>query len=175
MENWVDVFYNGIETNLQVTKCGRVRRVIKDWYKRVNNIGEINYKDFKRTREGYIKISVSIKDLGCKSRYLHQLVASAFLNYEFNGTDLVVHHKSTPLCNCLLNLEIITRRQNASIERTEKSGLPVGVSFKKQQKKFQAGIRINGKKLFLGYFNNVEDASKAYQDKLKELIELGGS
>lgn len=28
---WKPVYYNGLETNVEVTSCGRVRRVKKDW------------------------------------------------------------------------------------------------------------------------------------------------
>ena len=33
MENleWYPVYYNALETNVEVTKCGRVRRIKKEW------------------------------------------------------------------------------------------------------------------------------------------------
>ena len=30
---WYPFFYNGIETNIEVSKCGRVKRVNKSWIK----------------------------------------------------------------------------------------------------------------------------------------------
>ena len=167
MINWESVFYNEVETNIQVTKCGRVRRITTEWYNRETK--EVDYSYFSRSPEGYIKIGIKIKGIGSKSVYIHQLIASAFLEYKFNGNKLVVHHKLNPLCNCLHNLEIITNRQNNSIERTLKTGLPVGVNIKKQYNKYQANIRIENKKVFLGYFDKPEDAADAYQNKLKEI------
>jgi len=40
---------------------------------------------------------------------------------------------------------------------------PVGVNFDKATGKFKAGLRINGKKKHLGYFNTPEEAFQAYK------------
>jgi hypothetical protein len=45
-----------------------------------------------------------------------------------------------------------------------------GVSFHKQSKKWTAYIKINGKKIYLGIFDRIEDAVKARVKKAKELF-----
>ena len=53
--------------------------------------------------------------------------------------------------------------------------LPIGVSINHAHRKhpswktkFRAQIKINGKQVYLGLFSTIEEASKAYQDKLLE-------
>lgn len=47
---------------------------------------------------------------------------------------------------------------------------PIGVSFDKNRKKFQASIKINGKKVSLGRYHNKYDAFKAYKDAKESYI-----
>lgn len=47
---------------------------------------------------------------------------------------------------------------------------PVGVCYNKNEKKFVAQLRINGKRKSLGYFKNPDDAAKAYIDARREYI-----
>jgi len=61
---------------------------------------------------------------------------------------------------CFVPLEVnilLTKRDKARGE------WPVGVCFHKASGKFMAGLRINGKTKFLGYFNTPEEAFQAYK------------
>jgi hypothetical protein len=167
---WIPVYYNGIETNIEITKCARVRRLKVNWSRHNALINEVDFSKLKLNTQGYKILGIKIKGYKRKTVGVHQLVASAFLNYEFNGYKSVVDHiDSNPLNNNLSNLRIITQRENSSKERTIKSGLPVGVYWHKKNKKYQSGIYINGKNFNLGYFNTIEEASYAYQQKLKTI------
>lgn len=167
---WVPVFYNGHETNVEVTKCGRVRRVRVDWMERKSKIGEVDFERLKISKYGYRQIGIQIKDLPQRMVGLHQLIASVFLGYKWNGLKRVVMHlDDNPLNNNLSNLKIGTHRENCSQAKTKKSGLPVGVYFNKQRKKYQSQIIINGKNVYLGCYKTIEEASQAYQNKLKSL------
>jgi hypothetical protein len=177
MENleWKPVYYNGLETNVEVTKCGKVKKVQKEWYgfsKYCSNIiyGEIDLTKLKLNKNGYRQIGIQIKEFKPRQVHIQQLVASAFLDYKWNGHDFVVMHlDDNPLNNNLSNLQIGTNRKNCSQERTIKTGLPVGVCWHKKAKKYLAQIHINGKNNYLGLFNTIEEASQAYQNKLKEI------
>ena len=169
---WVPVLYNGVETNVEVTKCGRVRRLKKDWvnYKTSAKLGEIDFDKLLITIDGYRQVGIQIKYLKKKTIRIHQLVASAFLGYKFEGHKLVVDHiDSNKLNNHIDNLRIITQRENVSKEKAIKSGLPVGVCFCKRTKKYLSSITINKKQIHLGYFSTPEEASNAYQNKLKTI------
>jgi hypothetical protein len=59
--------------------------------------------------------------------------------------------------------------KNCSKERVLKSGLPVGVDYKKDSNKFRSLIQISGKRKHLGLFNTPEEASEAYQKELNKV------
>jgi hypothetical protein len=63
------------------------------------------------------------------------------------------------------NLREATNTQNqhnAGPQRTNTSGFK-GVTFNKTHEKYQATIRVDGRRIFLGYFNTPEDASIVYR------------
>lgn len=167
---WHPFFYNGIETNVEVTKCGKIRKVPKYWLLRLKSIGEVDFDKLKLNK-GYKRITVKPKGLKIKTVRLHQILAAVFLEYEFNGYKTVIDHiDSNPLNNNIDNLRVITQRENCSKEKTIKSGLPVGVSFDKSRNKYRSCLWIGNKPIHLGRFNTIEEASNAYQDKLKEIL-----
>lgn len=95
------------------------------------------------------------------------LIAMAFKNYKNNNQYMVVDHiDNNSLNDREDNLQIITQRLNTSKNRINKSGY-TGVS--KSGKKWNAIIRIKGIKTYIGTFNTPEEASEAYQTKVKEL------
>ena len=168
---WVKVYYNQLETNIEVTKSGMVRRVYKEWLGfNTSKYGEINFKNLKKY-QGYQLISIQIYGLKTKTVRVHQLVASAFLGYKFTSDRKIVidHIDSNRSNNHLNNLRVISQRENCSKERTLKKGLPVGVYFFKRDKNYRSCITINGKYIHLGYYNTIEDAYNAYK---KEFINL---
>lgn len=166
---WKQALYKEIETNIEVTRCGRVRKIKVDWMKNKTKVGEINFSKLK-LNEGYKQISTQIKGLKPKHLKIHQLIAMTFLNHKPNKFNLVVDHiDSNKLNNHVDNLRIITHRENTSKERTKKSGLPVGVYFLKKNNKYYSKIYINKKSIHLGYFKTIEEASQAYQNKLNTL------
>lgn len=168
---WIKVYYNGLETNIEVTKSGMVRRVHRDWLGiNTSKHGEISFDKLKKY-QGYQVISIQVYSLKTKTVRAHQMMASAFLNYKFtNDRKTVIDHiDSNRSNNRLNNLRIISQRENCSKERTLKKGLPVGVYFIKRNKKYRACITINGKYIHLGYFNTAEEASNEYKKKFLTL------
>lgn len=165
-EIWYPVFYNGLETNVEVTKCGRVKKVKVDWMKYKTAIGEIDFTKLKLVKD-YQSLGIQIKGLKQKKVLVHQLIASAFLDYKWNYMKNVVDHiDSNTLNNNVDNLQVVSHRENCSREKTIKSGLPTGVYFWKKTNKYYSNIYINGKSIFLGYFETIEKASEVYQNKL---------
>lgn len=95
------------------------------------------------------------------------LVMMAFKGYKNNDPNLVVDHKNNIKTNDKLdNLQIITFRKNISKDARNKTGF-TGVS--KNGNRYASYIRIKGTVTYLGRFNTPEEASNAYQTKLKEL------
>jgi hypothetical protein len=174
MENleWKTVYYNDLETNVEVTKCGRVRRIKTSFYGNYNKYcktGEVNFNELKLSK-GYLCLGIKIKSYGFRTCQVQQLIAAAFLDYNWNGhKNVVMHLDDNPKNNILSNLKIGTTRDNFPNKISLKNGLPKGVTFISKSKKYRSAIRFNNKKIHLGCFNTIEEASNAYQEKLKSL------
>lgn len=78
----------------------------------------------------------------------------------FNGLD-----------NCRQNIRIVTRSQNNHHRRSfSGSSLYKGVTWQINRGKWQAQIRYNNKRIYIGTFRNEIDAAKAYNKKANELF-----
>lgn len=173
MENleWHPFYYKGLATNIEATKCGRIRRIKTDWMKRkLNNLVEVDFSEIKLHHNGYKFLNIMIEKNGNKSLFVHQIISSVFLNHQIDGMKFVIDHiNSIKTDNRVENLRIVSFRENFSKERTIKSGLPTGVHFRKKINCFQSKIKIKGKTIHLGYFKDLNLASQAYQNALKNL------
>ena len=89
----------------------------------------------------------------------HRIIAFCFLGLDIdNPTEIVDHIDRGKLNNAVDNLRIVTNQQNQFNTNAR------GYSWHKVIEKWEASIRINGKLIYLGRFDNEADASKAYQD-----------
>lgn len=104
--------------------------------------------------------------------YAHTLVAIVFLKFNrADRTKLVKHKDGNMLNNQLKNLVITScRRRNIDSMRRGKTSTYTGVSFDKKKGKWVANISANGKRKYLGCFENEEDGNKAYQEELAKII-----
>ena len=85
----------------------------------------------------------------------------------------VDHINHNGLDNRKSNLRIATCSQNQHNRRLQinnKSGYK-GVSWTKHKNKWRANIRLNGKDIHLGYYENLIDAALAYDDAAKKYHE----
>ena len=159
----------------------------------VNAEGQIKSTVFKKERvlnptvnsSGYKIISLRA-DGEASSRTVHSIVAEAFLGYTRGSRTIVVDHvNNNQLDNRLINLQIISQRDNCSKDkhRMNKTSQHVGVSYVSTTKKWFAHIRI-GDKISLGTYSTeckakeVRDAAVAIvnnvaiTDKLSAINEL---
>jgi hypothetical protein len=157
-EIWKEI--PGYEGLYEVSNLGRVKSLKNSLImkKSINNQGYERVNLFKNKKSRAFKV--------------HKLVAITFLNHKPCGYKLVVDHINSDIKdNRLKNLQLITQRENSSKERTLKSGLPVGVSFNKSNKKYQSSIYLEGKIIRLGNFGDPLEASEKYQQALKKYEE----
>ena len=155
----------------QVSNLGNVKSLAREIW----NGKKLHY----RLKEKFLKPSINgagyyyvhlMKSSERKTINIHKLVAITFLGHTPCGYSQIVDHlNNEPLDNRVENLQIISNRENCS--KDKKNGLSkyVGVSTRKDIKKWRACITIEGKNVHLGYFTNEYDAHLAYQNKLKEI------
>jgi hypothetical protein len=109
----------------------------------------------------YVVCNIKIGPMQTRTVRLHREI--------MNAPDglLVDHRNGSTFDNRRENLRLATRTQNNCNRRKTKSKTSsrfIGVSFNKQRQRWNVYIRHNGKKLWLGRFNNEENAAKAYDN-----------
>jgi hypothetical protein len=158
-EIWKDVpGYKGL---YQASNLGRIKGLRFGKEKILKSSSQI------RNDKKYFMIGLTKNGIN-KTFSLSVLIAMSFMDFLPNGHSLVIDHlDSNPENNRLDNLKIVTNRQNLSKERTLKSGLPVGVFIRGNR--FLSNIRKNSKKIHLGSFKTIEEASSAYQEALTKI------
>jgi len=103
-------------------------------------------------------------------KFIHKLVADAFLGNKPNGINTIVDHiNNNKLDNRACNLQFITQRENCSKNKSGGSSKYTGVYWYKPRSKWTAKIYINGHRKYLGLFSKELDASAAYQKALSQL------
>lgn len=102
------------------------------------------------------------------SVYMHREIMNA-------PSDMQVDHKNgDPLDNRKENLRLCTSYQNQhnriKAKKNNKFGIK-GVYWNKKGKKFHAQIRVNNKRIHLGFFNVLGDADSAYRKAEEKYFE----
>jgi hypothetical protein len=97
-----------------------------------------------------------------KYGYLHHFV----LNFKFNGIIQVDHKDRNKLNNRKKNLRFCVNRQNSSNAKKSKNNTSnyKGVCWHKNCKKWRSRIWVNNKCMHLGYFDNIIEAARAYNE-----------
>jgi len=96
---------------------------------------------------------------GHKKIYIHRVIMKAPQGVE------VDHVNHDTLDNRKENLRLCTHQQNAwniSLPKHNTSGV-MGVSWQKNRHKWQAGIKVNNKRIHLGSFTTIDSAAIAYE------------
>jgi len=161
IEEWKTIEgYNGYE----VSNLARVKS-----FKRTSN-GRI--KKLSTDRPGYCLVQLWNNDKGSTKR-VHQLVWDAFGDRPRTCKLEVDHKDENKLNNRIDNLQLLTHRENTSKSYRKRKVLPTGVVYScsnpNQKKVYKAQIHHNGKVKYLGYYHTPEEASKVYQEALREI------
>ena len=111
--------------------------------------------------KGYAKVMLTDKSGIRKGFFIHRLVIETFLQ----KSKMQVNHKDcNKLNNNIENLEFVTNRENSNhrFSFVKKSSKYSGVTWNKKNKKWQSQKMINGKRTYLGLYDNEIDAYNKY-------------
>lgn len=142
----------------------------------ISNYGEvINVKTGNKLKpytneNGYLEVGLS-KNKRTHTKRIHRLVGIAFID-KINEKSLIDHKDCNKTNNRLDNLRWCNNSENmrnSKISSRNNSGVR-GVSFDKEKQKWKAVITVNGKIMHIGYFEDLEVAKIARQDKSKEIF-----
>lgn len=176
-EEWRDVV--GYEEMYQVSNLGRVKS-LKRMVIRKNgfpfSVRETVLKQWT-THQGYLAVTFWRGSVN-ENITTNKVVAEAFFKVKLQGSKLVADHikNNQRKNNTLSNLQIISARLNVSKDKTNKSSKYTGVCFNKVNRNWQVNIKIDKPHTYhLGAFYNEEDAGRAYQLGVENLLLFDGS
>lgn len=93
---------------------------------------------------------------GKKMTLMHRIIANAIQSQKID------HANGNTLDNRRSNLRVCTQQQNARNSKQRKDNHCGYKGVGKSHNKWKAGIRVNGKSIYLGTFENPRDAAIAY-------------
>jgi hypothetical protein len=115
--------------------------------------------------DGYIRIKIDYKD------YMAHRLVWLYIYGEL-PEEFLDHINEIRDDNRIVNLRMATHQENQHNRSSPKSNGTsgyLGVSWRKDCKKWQAQIRLNGRDKYLGHFNTAEQASEAYLKAKRDL------
>lgn len=132
----------------------------------VSNLGNVFSKKSNRlmvknkNNRGYERVTILGKQLS-----VHRLVAMEFLD-NYSDEKYVNHINGIKTDNNINNIEMVTARENSIHYLSSKQIKEIKL---KTCVRYERWISINGKNRRIGRFKTIEEANKAYFDKLKEI------
>lgn len=168
-EVWKDL--KGYEGTYQLSNFGRIKSMSRSFVMKNGGIRSYTEKIMRPSidKGGYYVVGLW-KNSKKSTKRLHKLIAINFMDHVPCGHKLVVNHKNFDKTdNRVLNLEIITQRENANRKHLQSTSKFVGVYWDKKSKKWRSTIVIDGKDKNLGSFDCEIKASEAYQNELRKL------
>ncbi len=100
-----------------------------------------------------------------RNMYLHKLITGT------EGSNEIDHANGNKLDNRRNNLRRCNHSQNmwnTKVTRENKLGVK-GIWWNPEQSRFHSQLRVNGKRIWVGYFLTLEEAKKAYAEAVRRL------
>ena len=119
----------------------------------------------ERRSDGSIRTVYAQRNISHKkTEFMHRLIIEA------NNGMQIDHIDGNGLNNTMQNLRVCTASDNMHNQRAQVGGSSTfkGVVWHKQARKWQAQIKVNGKKKYLGIFASDIDAAAAYNSAAVE-------
>jgi hypothetical protein len=141
-------------------------RYIKIFFFNTDNFTIIDKDDYKKIKDycwtelAYKTSSYAVTCINNKLVRLHNLIMTYSNEYEID------HKNNNSLDNRKSNLRIATHAENnwnKGLRSNNTSGV-TGVYWVKNLNKFRSEIKVKGKRIHLGYFDNIESAKKVREE-----------
>lgn len=130
------------------------------WYSHVGQTGRV-----------YARRSIKVNGRN-KHEWLHHVIVMRAMGLLLLAGECVDHIDNDPLNNRRENLRLATYSnncKNAGIQAKKKEqGIPKGARFHKRDKRWNSSIVVNGKMVWLGSFDTMEQAHAAYKRAAKK-------
>lgn len=114
-------------------------------------------KNVANSSKGYCDVRLK----GRVERY-HRIVWE-LLNGDIPGGMQIDHIDGDRINNNVNNLRLVTNRENHQNQVIHRNGRLFGCYYNKQSRKWQASVRVNGKKKYLGSYDTEQEAHDAYK------------
>lgn len=171
-EIWKDI--PNYEGCYQVSNLGRVKSL--DIIKRRNKYDAYSLqkgiirKLHINKNTGYYMVGLSRNGVS-NTRAVHQLMASAFFNVSTNKLIVVDHINSIRTDNRLLNLRIVSQRDNSRkrVSKKEPASNYIGVYKNTYTDKWRSRIYISGDRVSIGQYFTEHEANKVYNIALNNM------
>jgi len=140
----------------------------------VSNYGRVRSKKYNRfihgtiSESGYVKLTLQTEDKAV-IRKAHRIIYYSF--YPNTCKNMQINHIDRDKTNnAISNLEAVSSRENNSHKNMflKKTSKYVGVSWATARKAWRVSITINGKRKFLGHFDDEIEARNAYLNYLNK-------
>lgn len=139
--------------------------IYRCWY---NILFRCNSIEFQQKEPSYIGCELC-EDWWNLQNFGNWYIENYISNFVIDKDILVKGNKLySPNTCCFIPTEISNLITTNS--KNKRGKLPIGVTFKKENQKFQANIHINGEYKFLGYFDNKIDAFNKYKTEKESQI-----
>lgn len=130
------------------------------------HISKIDYENCKKifwrkSEYGYARGYLNGKEI-----LLHKYITNT-------SSDTLIDHKDRNKLNCVRNnLRYANKSINSLNRNVQKNSITgyKGVSFDKRRNKYRAYLKKNGKQIWLGYYNNIEDAIIARKNGFNKIF-----
>ena len=116
--------------------------------------GKVHVKNFSQHRYAYINKKIKGKT---KTYLVHRLIMESVLNRKLNRSEFVDHKNGDSLDNRINNLRICSIKENSRNRKSKTKGVRLLTSGR-----YSARITVDGKELYLGSFDTVQEANSAY-------------